>query len=230
VSDEAEEPTDPSGVAAEPSSAEPADEESLDAWGEATAEDTWISIEVEGEGSSVPVTASAPQPAQEPEPDAVVRQPEEPAAAPAPEAAAKSDPTPAPAPAPASGARWQSIASENPVGSRNRPTGPNPYASVAEAAAGTKASSYKRPSSLRAALDERLSNVPRRPLSPPPFTPHARATAAAAAETGKPEAPAGPALPEQLLALVNQRPEVGLGIAFVGGLLLATIIKRLGRR
>jgi hypothetical protein len=35
---------------------------------------------------------------------------------------------------------------------------------------------------------------------------------------------------EQLKTLVNQRPEVGLGLAFAGGLVIATILKRLGRR
>ena len=34
----------------------------------------------------------------------------------------------------------------------------------------------------------------------------------------------------QLDALIRRRPEVGLGMAFAGGLLAATILKRLGRR
>jgi hypothetical protein len=34
----------------------------------------------------------------------------------------------------------------------------------------------------------------------------------------------------QVQALVKKRPEVGLGIAFAGGLVIATILKRLGRR
>lgn len=34
----------------------------------------------------------------------------------------------------------------------------------------------------------------------------------------------------QLKKLVRERPEVGLGLAFAGGLVLATILKRLGRR
>lgn len=34
----------------------------------------------------------------------------------------------------------------------------------------------------------------------------------------------------QLDALIRRRPEVGLGIAFAGGLVAATILKRLGRR
>jgi hypothetical protein len=31
------------------------------------------------------------------------------------------------------------------------------------------------------------------------------------------------------VALVNERPEVGLGVAFVGGLIIASILKRLAR-
>ena len=34
---------------------------------------------------------------------------------------------------------------------------------------------------------------------------------------------------ESFVALVNERPEVGLGVAFVGGLILASILKRLAR-
>jgi len=34
---------------------------------------------------------------------------------------------------------------------------------------------------------------------------------------------------EKFLELVNERPEVGLGAAFVGGLILASILKRLAR-
>ncbi len=39
----------------------------------------------------------------------------------------------------------------------------------------------------------------------------------------------GPSAVEQLSNLVRERPEVGLGIAFVGGVVLATILKRLAR-
>ena len=35
---------------------------------------------------------------------------------------------------------------------------------------------------------------------------------------------------DQLRTLTRQRPEVGLGLAFAGGLVIATILKRLGRR
>jgi hypothetical protein len=34
----------------------------------------------------------------------------------------------------------------------------------------------------------------------------------------------------ELQTFVKKRPEVGLGIAFAGGLVIATILKRLGRR
>ncbi len=39
----------------------------------------------------------------------------------------------------------------------------------------------------------------------------------------------GPSPLEQLSKLVSERPEVGLGIAFVGGVVIATILKRLAR-
>ena len=35
---------------------------------------------------------------------------------------------------------------------------------------------------------------------------------------------------DRLRTLTKQRPEVGLGLAFAGGLVIATILKRLGRR
>ncbi len=34
---------------------------------------------------------------------------------------------------------------------------------------------------------------------------------------------------EKFVALVQERPEVGLGVAFLGGLILASILKRLAR-
>jgi hypothetical protein len=39
----------------------------------------------------------------------------------------------------------------------------------------------------------------------------------------------GPSAMAQLSRLVNERPEVGLGLAFVGGVVLATLLKRLAR-
>jgi hypothetical protein len=35
---------------------------------------------------------------------------------------------------------------------------------------------------------------------------------------------------DRLRSLSRQRPEVGLGVAFAGGLVIASILKRLGRR
>jgi hypothetical protein len=45
-------------------------------------------------------------------------------------------------------------------------------------------------------------------------------------ETGP---PAGPSLTDKVAALVDERPEVGAGGAFVGGIVFALILKRLGR-
>ena len=39
----------------------------------------------------------------------------------------------------------------------------------------------------------------------------------------------GASVQERVLALANERPEVAVGAAFAGGLLLAMILKRLGR-
>lgn len=94
----------------------------------------------------------------------------------------------------------------------------------------------RRPSSLRAQIGESV-NVPRRPLTPPPFPPQpvgpgsAPPGGSAGAEPAR--APAGGTelqkRVESFVALVNERPEVGLGVAFVGGLILASILKRLAR-
>jgi hypothetical protein len=93
----------------------------------------------------------------------------------------------------------------------------------------------RRPSSLRAQIGESV-NVPRRPLSPPPFPTPPAAADAEAPRTGGADATRAPAGGVQLqkrvesfVALVNERPEVGLGVAFVGGLILASILKRLAR-
>jgi hypothetical protein len=45
-------------------------------------------------------------------------------------------------------------------------------------------------------------------------------------ETGP---PSEPSLTDKVAALVDERPEVGAGGAFVGGIVLAMILKRLGR-
>jgi hypothetical protein len=50
--------------------------------------------------------------------------------------------------------------------------------------------------------------------------------------TTDPAAPvpvAGPSPGQKLVTLVSERPEVGLGIAFAAGLVIATILKRLAR-
>ena len=39
----------------------------------------------------------------------------------------------------------------------------------------------------------------------------------------------GPSPLEQLTKLINERPEVGVGLAFVGGVILASILNRLAR-
>lgn len=91
----------------------------------------------------------------------------------------------------------------------------------------------RRPASLRAAA-ESVASVPRRRLATPPF-PKPDAAASPATESmaaaGDPVAveDRGASQLGKLVALVNERPEVGLGIAFVGGLVLATILKRLAR-
>ena len=72
-------------------------------------------------------------------------------------------------------------------------------------------------------------------LTPPPFLrrdskPQAqpRSTDPVAAEAGPPQE-AGPSPSQKLVTLVSERPQVGLGIAFAAGLVIATILKRLAR-
>jgi hypothetical protein len=96
----------------------------------------------------------------------------------------------------------------------------------------------RRPSSLRSAV-EGESGVPRRKLTPPPFPkpPKAAPTEAAGpsspapkpADTVSPPVDRGPSAVARLTTLVSERPEVGVGIAFFGGLVLASILKRLAR-
>ena len=57
-----------------------------------------------------------------------------------------------------------------------------------------------------------------RPPVPPPVPP--------VVETG---AQPGPSVTDKVAALIDERPEVGAGGAFVGGIVLAMILKRLGR-
>jgi hypothetical protein len=53
---------------------------------------------------------------------------------------------------------------------------------------------------------------------PPPVPP--------VAETGPPP---GPSATDKVAALIDERPELGAGGAFAGGILFALILKRLGR-
>ena len=46
---------------------------------------------------------------------------------------------------------------------------------------------------------------------------------------GSTDAAAGASAPQRAAAMANERPEVAVGAAFAGGLLLALILKRLGR-
>jgi hypothetical protein len=80
-----------------------------------------------------------------------------------------------------------------------------------------------------------------------PGTPAAGAPAGASAGSGTPAAhtrapvpppvppvveagpQSGPSLTDKVAALIDERPEVGAGGAFVGGIVLAMILKRLGR-
>jgi hypothetical protein len=121
------------------------------------------------------------------------------------------------------------------------PEGTEPVA-VPPSDAPTQAGRTRRPTSLRSALDEPAAQAPRRPVSPPPPP----FEAAAAPRDLPPTEPAEPAEPtgspldpvferlataqERAVALGSERPEVVVGVAFVGGLILATILKRLGRR
>jgi hypothetical protein len=60
--------------------------------------------------------------------------------------------------------------------------------------------------------------IPTRPPIPPPVPP--------VVETGPQP---GPSAVDKVTALIEQRPEVGVGGAFAGGIVFALILKRLGR-
>ncbi len=74
--------------------------------------------------------------------------------------------------------------------------------------------------------------VPRRRLTPPPFPRRAGHDAPAVATDGeaKPAKAARPAPIEKFVTVTRQRPEVGVAVAFVGGVLIATLLKRFARR
>jgi hypothetical protein len=48
-------------------------------------------------------------------------------------------------------------------------------------------------------------------------------------ETQQPPAAGDSSVPERAATIVNERPEVAVGAAFAGGLLLALILKRIAR-
>ena len=121
------------------------------------------------------------------------------------------------------------------------------------AAAESGATASSEPESSRAVSGGASSEVRRPKLTPPPFprkltppplpsklTPpsflrrdakpatQADSTDPVAADGGAPDV-AGPSPSQKLVTLVSERPEVGLGIAFATGLVIATILKRLAR-
>jgi hypothetical protein len=59
--------------------------------------------------------------------------------------------------------------------------------------------------------------VETRPPVPPPVPPVA-----------EPAPQPGPSMTDKIAALIDERPEVGAGGAFTGGIVLALILKRLG--
>jgi hypothetical protein len=104
-----------------------------------------------------------------------------------------------------------------------------------DTAPATEGGRLRRPSSLRSSL-EVSGSVPRRRLTPPPFPKPGPASVSdpsapepRPAASNAPAAKAGPSSIEKFVSLVNERPEVGIGLAFAGGLVLATILKRLAR-
>ncbi len=101
--------------------------------------------------------------------------------------------------------------------------------------------SRRRPLSLRSGggsggnSDGGSGEAPRRRLTPPPFPkPRGRAghDAPAVAPDGEVSSPklARPAPIEKFVAVTRERPEAGLAVAFVGGVLIATLLKRFARR
>jgi hypothetical protein len=192
--------TDGTEDLSDPEGTEPAAQAPLDGWGSTSAEPAWTSIAQEGESLS------------KAEPNAAAS--DEPAA-----------PVAANEPAASSG--------------NSEAGGSNPYAAIPPAETPKPAGRGRRPSSLRVGQDEfqtRAAPTPP-PVSPPPFAPAAAPREAAELPPAEPSDPAGPSLgaratelSQQFVALTQDRPEIGLAVAFVGGLVLATIFKRLGRK
>jgi hypothetical protein len=148
---------------------------------------------------------------------------------------------------PAAAPRWSEIASEAEGAAASGAAASEP---AAESQPATEAARARRPSSLRSD-PAASSDVPRRRLVPPSF-------ARASSKSETPAAPppdsqsnspvsdvsgpgssgqmsnAGGSLLDKLPAkklqkFVKERPEAGLGLAFIGGLLIATILRRLAR-
>ena len=113
-------------------------------------------------------------------------------------------------------------------------SGPNPYAPVPSSDAPTKLGRTRRPTSLRSAPDEPAAPAPRPPVPPPSFEAAASPRDVPTDEpTGSPFDPVFERLAtaqERASLLASERPEVVVGVAFAAGLILATILKRLGRR
>jgi len=184
----------------DPEGTEPAAQAPLDGWGSTSAEPAWTSIAQEGESFSKAGSNAAASDA--------------PAAPPA--------------------ASEPAASSDKPVAS-----GSNPYAAIPPSETPKPTGRGRRPTSLRVGQDE-FQNRPAPappPVSPPPFEPAAAPREAAELPPAEPSAPAGPSLgaratelSQQFIALTQDRPEIGLAVAFAGGLVLATIFKRLGRK
>jgi len=150
---------------------------------------------------------------------------------------------------PASGPRWSEIASEASLGAPGGagvdpgPTDPSttdpgttdPGATPgSEPPPATEAARSRRPSSLRSGPVS--TDVPRRtPAAPQPGAgsnnPVSEPTQAG--RSGQMPSADGSLLDKapvkKLQAFVKERPEAGLGLAFIGGLLIATILRRLAR-
>lgn len=92
---------------------------------------------------------------------------------------------------------------------------PSPLSRLSAAAAGAAAAVGSAASSAAHAGEHRASET-----APAQPTPNAQPSESK---------PSGPSPIEQLKALTAERPEVAIGAAFLGGLLLATILKRLAR-
>jgi hypothetical protein len=221
-----EEPTSADSAGTEPDGAERPDvaaesgEESLGGWDEPeVAEGTWLPIEIETEEVIIEVT------------DVVVA--EEPADPPAVPDASMSEPSPAVA------SDTEAAVEPPPASPSARMTGWRPFKS---AGAGGESPVPRRPSVLQ---HSNFSTPPSSP-PPPPMRPHTPAGAKrspfparkpASGPAASPQPAGSPTsvadklatLRSQLAELSSDRPEVVIGAAFVGGLILASILKRLAR-